>query len=179
MKTEAGRANWRTAAAGLALAVLLLAGGTARMAARPDASVGNSPDDQAIQAVVAGMSAGWNAHDAHAMCAGLADNVEWLNWRGNITYGREKVEEGHAEEFKGIYKNTHRVDTVKNIHYLTPELASVDDFWTMTGAKTREGEDWPYRAGYVNYLMAKRNGRWTIIVSHTADFNAKAPASGK
>jgi len=23
--------------------------------------------------------------------------------------------------------------------------------------------------------MAKRNGRWTIIVSHTADFNAQAP----
>ncbi len=43
----------------------------------------------------------------------------------------------------------------------------------MTGAKTREGADWPYREGYVNYLMAKRNGRWVIIVSHTADFNAK------
>jgi len=24
--------------------------------------------------------------------------------------------------------------------------------------------------------MAKRNGHWIIIVSHTADFNAKAPA---
>ncbi len=25
--------------------------------------------------------------------------------------------------------------------------------------------------------MAKRDGRWVIIVSHTADFNAKAPGS--
>jgi hypothetical protein len=53
----------------------------------------------------------------------------------------------------------------------------VDNYWTMTGAKTRDGADWPYREGYVNYLMAKRNGRWVIIVSHTADFNAKAPNS--
>ena len=45
----------------------------------------------------------------------------------------------------------------------------------MTGAKTREGTDWPYREGYVNYLTAKRNGHWVIIVSHTADFSAKMP----
>jgi hypothetical protein len=51
----------------------------------------------------------------------------------------------------------------------------VDNYWSMTGAKKRDGSDWPYRAGYVNFLMAKRNGRWTIIVSHTADFNAQAP----
>jgi len=53
----------------------------------------------------------------------------------------------------------------------------VDNYWTMTGAKTRDGADWPYREGYVNYLMAKRGGHWVIIVSHTADFNAKAPGS--
>jgi hypothetical protein len=26
-------------------------------------------------------------------------------------------------------------------------------------------------------VMAKRNGRWIVIVSHTADFNATAPAA--
>jgi hypothetical protein len=46
---------------------------------------------------------------------------------------------------------------------------------SLTGAKTRDGADWPYREGYANYVMAKRNGRWVIVVSHTADFNAKAP----
>jgi hypothetical protein len=66
---------------------------------------------------------------------------------------------------------------VKFISYLGPDLASVDGFWTMTGAKTREGADWPYREGYANFLMAKRGGRWIVIVSHTADFNATAPAA--
>ena len=41
--------------------------------------------------------------------------------------------------FAGTYKNTHRTDTVKSIRFFTPELASVDNYWTMTGAKTREG----------------------------------------
>ena len=85
------------------------------------------------------------------------------------------MEDDHAALFAGLYKSSHRTDTVKAIRYLAPDLASVDNFWSMTGAKTRDGSDWPYRAGYVNFLMAKRSGRWVIIVSHTADFNAKAP----
>jgi uncharacterized protein (TIGR02246 family) len=109
------------------------------------------------------------------MCLSLADDVQWVNWRGEVLNTRKDVEDQHATLFSGLYKNTHRTDTVKTIRYFTPELASVDNYWSMTGAKTRDGADWPYREGYVNYLMAKRNGHWVIIVSHTADFNAKAP----
>jgi uncharacterized protein (TIGR02246 family) len=141
------------------------------------ADSGAAGDEAAIKQVVSGFSAGWNGHDAHAMCGSLADDVEWISWRGDVSHSRKEVEDQHATLFAGLYKNTHRTDTVKSVRFLTPELASVDNYWTMTGAKTREGADWPYREGYVNYLMAKRNGRWVIIVSHTADFNAKAPNS--
>jgi uncharacterized protein (TIGR02246 family) len=134
-------------------------------------------DDTAVKDVVAGFSAGWNSHDAHAMCASLADDVQWVSWRGEISDSRKKVEDDHAMLFADLYKNTHRTDNVKSIRYLSPALASVDDYWTMTGARTRDGADWPYRAGYATFLMAKRDGRWIVILSHTADFNAKAPAA--
>jgi uncharacterized protein (TIGR02246 family) len=134
-------------------------------------------DDAAIQQVVAGFSDGWNRHDARAMCAAVADDVRWVGWRGDVSQGRKEVEDNHATLFADIYKNTNRKDVVKSIRYLGPDLASVDDFWTMSGARTREGTDWPYRAGYANFLMARQGGRWVIIVSHTADFNAKAPAA--
>jgi uncharacterized protein (TIGR02246 family) len=133
-------------------------------------------DDAAIREVVAGFSDGWNRHDARAMCASVADDVRWVGWRGDVSQSRKEVEDNHATLFADLYKNTHRTDIVKSIRYLGPELASVDDFWTMTGARTREGADWPYRAGYASFLMARRGGRWIVIVSHTADFNAKAPA---
>src|SRR5262245_59731646 len=133
-------------------------------------------DDAAIRQIVAGFSDGWNRHDARAMCSSVAEDVRWVSWRGEITESRKAVEENHAMLFADLYKNTHRADVVKSIRYLGPELASVDDFWTMTGARTREGADWPYRAGYASFLMAKRGDRWMIVVSHTADFNAKAPA---
>ena len=140
---------------------------------------GTTADEMAVKQVIAGFSDGWNSHDAHAMCASLADDVQWISWRGEVSHSRKEVEDQHAMLFAGLYKNTHRTDTVKSIRYLTPLLVSVDNYWTMTGAKTREGADWPYREGYVNYLMAKRDGHWVIIVSHTADFNAKAPAATK
>ena len=135
-----------------------------------------SSDDTAVREVVAGFSAGWNSHDARAMCASLADDVQWVSWRGEVFPSRKRVEDEHAMLFADLYKNTHRIDIVKSIHYLGPALASVDDYWTMTGARTRDGADWPYRAGYASFLMAKRGERWIVIASHVADFNAKAPA---
>jgi len=163
----------------LAILILLFAMpfavGSARAAATGDSA--GSGEDTAIKQVVAGFSNGWNTHDAHSMCASLADDVEWVNWRGEPLGTRQGVEDEHAKLFADLYKNTHRTDHVKTIRYLTPDLAVVDDYWTMTGARKRDGSDWPYRAGYANWVMAKRNGRWIVIVSHTADFNATAPAA--
>jgi len=158
----------------VAVFAALIASQPAPGAARP---ASDASEDAAIKQVVAGFSEGWNRHDAKAMCASLADDVEWVSWRGEITHSRKGVEDQHATLFVGLYKDTHRTDTVKSIRYLAPDLASVDNYWSMTGAKTREGADWPYREGYVNYLMSKRDGRWVIISAHTADFNAKAPNS--
>jgi uncharacterized protein (TIGR02246 family) len=155
------------------LSISLARGASGKSAERVSAA-----DEAAIKQVVAGFNNGWNSHDARSMCVSLADDVEWVNWRGEAVHTRKEVEDLHAELFAGLYKNTHRTDTVKSIRYLTPELVSVENYWSMTGAKKRDGSDWPYREGYVNYLMEKRNGRWVIIISHTADFNAKAPGSG-
>jgi uncharacterized protein (TIGR02246 family) len=171
--------NSRTARVVVIFMVLFaapLAIGLAANEAGQAANSATAKDDIALQRVVAAFSDGWNNHDAHAMCVSLADDVQWVNWRGEVAHSRHEVEEQHATLFAGLYKNTHRTDNVKSIRYFTPELASVDNYWTMTGAKTRDGSDWPYREGYANYVMAKRDGHWMIIMSHTADFNAKAPA---
>ncbi len=158
------------------LLALILALPLATTIARGATDEAGSPkDDAAIKEVVAGFSNGWNTHDAHSMCVSIAENVYWVNWRGESLGTREAVEEEHAKLFADLYKNTHRTDEVKSIHYINPELAEVDDYWSMTGARKRDGSDWPYRAGLYNFLMAKRSGRWIVIVSHAADFNAQAP----
>jgi uncharacterized protein (TIGR02246 family) len=105
--------------------------------------------------------------------------IQWVAWSGGAVNSRQAVVNMHLRAFSGDFKDTHRSDTVKSIHYLGPDLASVDDYWTMTGAKKGDGSDWPYRAGYVNFVMAKRNGRWLVSISHSADFNAQAPPAAK
>lgn len=152
-----------------------LAIGWAQAAAADNSSYG--AEDAAIKEVVAGFSNAWNTHDAHTMCASLADDVQWVNWRGESLGSRQEVEDEHAKLFADLYKNTRRTDVVKTIHYVSPGLAVVDDYWTMTGARKRDGSEWPYRAGLYNFLMAKRGARWIVIVSHAADFNATAPAA--
>jgi uncharacterized protein (TIGR02246 family) len=175
MRLAAARNPKRFAAVLILALAMPLSIGLAR-AARAD-NTANSGEDAALKQVVQGFSDGWNSHNARAMCASLADDIQWVNWRGEPLGSRQEVEEEHAKLFADLYKNTHRTDTVRSIRYLSPELAVVDDYWTMTGARKRDGSDWPYRAGYSNFVMAKRDGRWIVIVSHTADFNATAPAA--
>ena len=177
MDTRFTLATFRNSRCLATTVVLLLAAPLATALARAAAKdePGNPKDDAAIQQIVAEFSNSWNTHDAHSMCASLADDVVWVNWRGEGLATRKEVEDEHAKLFADLYKNTQRTDQVKMIHYVNPELAEVDDYWTMTGAKKRDGSDWPYRAGLYNFLMAKRGGRWVVIVSHAADFNAQAP----
>lgn len=169
------RMSWAVCGALAALVALAFAATSAR--AQSTAAPGRADDDAAIRAAVDSFTDGWNNHDAHQMTSCVADNVDWIAWTGGVTHGRAGVESGHRGNFANIYKNTHRLDTVRSIQYLGPDLASVDFTWTMTGAKYRDGSDWPYRAGYVNWLMARRDGRWLVIISHTADYNAKPPAT--
>lgn len=136
-------------------------------------------DEIAMRQAVANFNRGWNTHDAHLMCSVLADDGMFVTWRGQTVHGRAQFEKLHVGLFAGIYSHVHRTDEVRNIRFLTPRIASVDDFYTMTGAKRRDGSDWPYRAGYFNFLMVNRNGRWEVVISHAADFNAKAPAAAE
>jgi uncharacterized protein (TIGR02246 family) len=179
MTTRIARAAIRAPGWQVPLLIVMFAAALSIRVARANATEDRTRngDDAAVRDVIARFSDGWNRHDAHAMCASVAEDVQWVSWRGEVAESRKEVEDNHAALFADLYKNTHRTDIVKSVRYLGPDLASVDDFWTMTGARTRDGADWPYRAGYANFLMAKRGGRWVVIVSHTADFNAKAPAA--
>ncbi len=169
------RASGTLAALALLLAPLTMSRAQETSHAGGDAQANS---DLAIRQVVAGFSDGWNRHDAAAMCASLSDDVQWTNWRGEALHTRQDVQDQHAMLFADLYKSTHRTDEVKSVTYLRPDLAAVDDYWTMTGAKNRDGSDWPYRLklASVHSSWRCRRNLWVIIVSHTADFNAKIPA---
>src|SRR6266496_3270658 len=77
----------------VALSILLAASlmSVARVNATEDAQ--HESDDAAIRRVVAGFSDGWNLHDARAMCESVAEDVQWVGWRGDVSQSRKEVED--------------------------------------------------------------------------------------
>src|SRR5437868_1584905 len=123
----------RKSAVCLVAAVVFLSLAFPLAEARGQAQSGTAADEAALRQIVAGFSDGWNRHDAHSMCVALAEDGEFVSWRGEIHHGRKAFEEYHASLFAGLYKSTHRTDTVKSIRFLSADIASVDDYWSMTG----------------------------------------------
>jgi hypothetical protein len=55
------------------------------------------------------------------------------------------------------------------IRFLTPDVATVDARWEMTGAKNREGQDLELRMGLLNLVMTRKSDKWSISVMHNME----------
>jgi hypothetical protein len=62
--------------------------------------------------------------------------------------------------------------TKVKIRLLKPDVAAVDAWWEMTGAKGAEGQDVPLRKGLLNFVMTKDAVKWLITVMHNMDLPA-------
>jgi uncharacterized protein (TIGR02246 family) len=127
-------------------------------------------DISAIKQVVAGYSDTFNHHDAHAAAALFAEDADFTNLRGANRHGQKEIEQILTTLHAGILKNAHRTDTVKNIRFLTADIAVVDDLWEMTGSKAPDGSDNPDRKGLFAWVVTKVNGQWRITIFHEVEF---------
>lgn len=127
-------------------------------------------DAAAVKQVVASYDDAFNQHDAHAVGALFADEGDFTNMRGASRHGRKDIEQNYGNLFSGVLKTSHRTDTVKNVRFLTPEMAEVDADWEMTGTRGADGSESPARKGYLDWVVAKVNGQWLITVFHEAEF---------
>ena len=136
----------------------------AQMAANSDA------DSAAIKQCVAAWEDAWNRHDAHATATAYVEDGEFSSTTGVPSHGWKELEAHYNEIFTTFLKDAHRTDTVRSIRFLTPEIATVDIDWQMTGAKTRDGKDAPNRKGLLTWVVTKHNGQWMITIYHESAF---------
>lgn len=127
-------------------------------------------DSTAVKQVVANYDSAFNQHDAHAVGALFAEEGDFTNMRGASRHGRKDIEQNYGNLFAGGLKSSHRADTVKNVRFLTPEMAQVDADWEMTGTKAADGSENPTRKGYLDWVVGKVNGQWQIVVFHESEF---------
>jgi uncharacterized protein (TIGR02246 family) len=127
-------------------------------------------DSSTVKQVVASYDGAFNQHDAHAIGALFAEEGDFTNMRGASRHGRKDIEQNYGNLFAGGLKSSHRTDTVKNVRFLTPEIAQMDADWEMTGTKAADGSDNPPRKGLLDWVVAKVNGQWLIVVFHESEF---------
>jgi uncharacterized protein (TIGR02246 family) len=129
-------------------------------------------DRQAIVAAMDRFMDAWNRHDAKAFAAVFAEDADFTNWRGTGASGRSKIEEFHAPMFATIFKNSHLKYTDIKSRFIRPDVAAVDVRWEMTGVLDAQGNSRPDRLGLLNFVMAKNDGQWQILVMHNLDLTA-------
>jgi len=134
-------------------------------------------DRQAIVALMDRFMDAWNRHDAKAFAAVFAEDADFTNWRGTGASGRSRIEEFHAPMFASIFKNSHLKYTSIESRFIRPDVAAVDVRWEMTGVMDAQGNSRPDRLGLLNFVMARNDGQWQILVMHNLDLTALPAAS--
>ena len=127
-------------------------------------------DSAAIKICVTAWEDAWNRHDAHATAAAYVEDGDFSSTTGVASHGWKELEAHYNEIFTTFLKDAQRTDTVRSIRFLTPEIASVDIDWKMTGARTRDGKDAPNRKGLLTWVVTKLNGQWMITIYHESAF---------
>jgi uncharacterized protein (TIGR02246 family) len=134
-------------------------------------------DQQAIAALVDRFMDAWNRHDARAFAAVFAEDADFTNWRGTSASGRSKIEEFHAPLFATIFKDSHLRQSAIRTRLLRPDVAVVDVPWEMSGVLDVEGNRRPDRHGLLDFVMAKGDRQWQIVVMHNLDLTALPPSN--
>jgi uncharacterized protein (TIGR02246 family) len=127
-------------------------------------------DKAAIKQCVAAFSAAWNSHDARATAMRYEENGDFSSTTAVESHGWKELEEHYNMIFTTFLKDAHRTDTVRSIRFLTPDMASVDIDWQMTGARTREGAEVPFRKGLLTWIVTRHGSDWLITIYHESVF---------
>jgi len=127
-------------------------------------------DSAAIKQSVAAWEDAWNRHDAHATALRYVEDGDFSSTTAVDSHGWKELEEHYNSIFTTFLKNAQRKDTVRTIRFLTPDIASVDIDWQMTGAKTRDGQDVPVRKGLLTWIVTRHGSDWLITIYHESAF---------
>lgn len=136
-------------------------------------------DERAINDLIARAEKAWNAGDAIAFAATMAEDVDFVGVLGERYHGREIVEVGHRHIFDTIYKESRVRYTVERVRFLKPDVAVAIMHQKLTShlpqsalastARQRELSDGLHDSEMRTMITAaKTGGQWLIVaISNT------------
>ncbi len=82
-------------------------------------------DRGAIDTIVAGLEAAWNAGDGGRFGAPFAADADFVTIRAEHLRGREAIASGHAAIFRTIYGGSVNRFTIESLRFVRPDVALV------------------------------------------------------
>jgi uncharacterized protein (TIGR02246 family) len=105
----------------LGAAVAAIPAATVAMADEPS----KAKDEAPIRKLISQGEEAWNKHDAEALAAQQAEDVDHINTRGGWTKGREAIRKLWAQLFETSFKDDTSKMTIEEIRFLKPDVAVV------------------------------------------------------
>jgi uncharacterized protein (TIGR02246 family) len=139
----------------------------------------NEADSAAVKKLFNDFNDAFNKHDAHAAAMLFTEDTDFINTQAVTTKGRAGVEEHLAPLFSTRLKTVHREVTLRDIHFLNAETATVDSNYETSGIVTPEGAPVPPVKGFYDWIATKKNGPWLIAVWHESNLPPSAPPPAK
>ena len=139
--------------------------------AAPWKSIAGSSEHDEIDAVLKAFVEAWNRHDAKAFSMVFTADAQFTNVAGASAIGRKAIEDFHAPRFAARFKDSHQVIRRFTVKMIKSDVAAVDAWWEMTGARTESGEETGRREGLLSFVMVKDGEQWQIAVMHNMNLN--------
>ena len=120
-------------------------------------------DEQTIRDMVNGAISRLNSGDATAFDDFWDEQADYVGVDGRLTKGRAQIQSLFRDMAKsGIGQQT---VTIEQIRFFTPELATVDGLWIVTGARNAEGRELDPLRGRGFEVVQKKTGQWRFVAT--------------
>lgn len=125
----------------------------------------SSDGDQAsVRALYSQLMDGWNKGDAEAFAAPFAEDADFIAFDGTHFKGRPEIVSSHQPLFDKWLKGTRLTGEVRNIRFLSPEVALMH---AIGGTIMRnKAEPAPARDSVQTLVAAKCDGEWRLAAFH-------------
>jgi uncharacterized protein (TIGR02246 family) len=136
-------------------------------------SSGTDADSAAIKQTVENYHNALNSRSSHAAAMCFTEDADFTDPAGVRGHGRKEIEQFFDNAFARRLNNAHREDNVKKITFLTPQIAVVENAWTVSQSQAANGSLISPYTGIHALVMTKQNGQWLIDVFYGIRFRPR------
>ena len=123
-------------------------------------------EEEAIRAVIAGITEAFNQHDAKAWIRLATSDTDLVTVRGESMKGIKEIENGLTGLFQGRNRNANvKVLDVK-VRLISPDVAIAHVTTELSGVVNAEGQNLPARRELSLRVFVKNQGVWRVTAFH-------------